>query len=152
MADNLGQQKQENEMFVYSVSHDLRSPLVNLQGFSEELSLSCRDLRELFHRDDVPGRCRDAGRKLMTGDIEESIRFIQAAVGRLARIIDALLRLSRAGRVEYQWQPVDLSAIVGKIVDGAARHHQGEAGRGRRGRTAAGLGRPDGRWSRSSPT
>ena len=120
MADNLGQQKQENEMFVYSVSHDLRSPLVNLQGFSEELSLSCRDLRELFHRDDVPEPVRRRGTQLMDRDIEESIRFIQAAVGRLARIIDALLRLSRAGRIEYQWQPVDLSATVGKIV--AALH------------------------------
>jgi signal transduction histidine kinase len=117
MTDILGQQKQENEMFVYSVSHDLRSPLVNLQGFSEELSLSCRDLRELFRRDDVPEPVRRRGLQLMDRDIEESIRFIQAAVGRLARIIDALLRLSRAGRVEYQWQEVDLAATVGKIVD-----------------------------------
>ncbi|MHB1556858.1 MAG: sensor histidine kinase, partial [Isosphaeraceae bacterium] len=120
MADNLGQQKQENEMFVYSVSHDLRSPLVNLQGFSEELGLSCRDLRELFVRDDVPEPVRRRGLQLMDRDVEESIRFIQAAVGRLARIIDALLRLSRAGRVEYQWQEVDLQAIVGRIV--AALH------------------------------
>src|SRR5262249_1765084 len=45
MADSLAQKNQENEMFVYSVSHDLRSPLVNLQGFSEELGLACRDLR-----------------------------------------------------------------------------------------------------------
>ena len=45
MATSLDQQKQENEMFVYSVSHDLRSPLINLQGFSEELSLSYRELR-----------------------------------------------------------------------------------------------------------
>ncbi len=120
MADNLGQQKQENEMFVYSVSHDLRSPLVNLQGFSEELGLTCRDLRELFRRDDVPEPVRRRGLQLMDRDIEESIRFIQAAVGRLARIIDALLRLSRAGRVEYQWQEVDLQAAVGKIV--AALH------------------------------
>ena len=44
MATSLDQQKQENEMFVYSVSHDLRSPLINLQGFSEELSLSYREL------------------------------------------------------------------------------------------------------------
>jgi signal transduction histidine kinase len=117
MADTLGQQKQENEMFVYSVSHDLRSPLVNLQGFSEELSLSCRDLRELFRRDDVPEPVRRRGLQLMDRDIEESIRFIQAAVGRLARIIDALLRLSRAGRVEYQWQEIDLATTVGKIVD-----------------------------------
>lgn len=117
MADNLGQQRQENEMFVYSVSHDLRSPLVNLQGFSEELSQSCRDLRELFRRDDVPEPVRRRGLQLMDRDIEESIRFIQAAVGRLARIIDALLRLSRAGRVEYQLKEVDLAATVGKIVD-----------------------------------
>jgi signal transduction histidine kinase len=117
MADNLNQQKQENEMFVYSVSHDLRSPLVNLQGFSEELSLSCRDLEALFRRDDVPAPIRDRGLRLMTSDIEESIRFIQTAVGRLARIIDALLRLSRAGRVEYQWRWVDVAGTVGKIVE-----------------------------------
>jgi signal transduction histidine kinase len=117
MASNLGQQKQENEMFVYSVSHDLRSPLVNLQGFSEELSLSCRDLQELFRRDDVPEAVRHRGLQLMERDIEESIRFIQTAVGRLARIIDALLRLSRAGRVEYQMQEVDVAATVRKIVE-----------------------------------
>ena len=117
MADNLNQQKQENEMFVYSVSHDLRSPLVNLQGFSEELSLSCRDLEALFHGENVPAGIRERGLRLMASDIEESIRFIQSAVGRLSRIIDALLRLSRAGRVEYQWQSVDVASTVRKIVE-----------------------------------
>jgi signal transduction histidine kinase len=117
MAENLNQQKQENEMFVYSVSHDLRSPLVNLQGFSEELSLSCQALQALFHRDDVPAAVRQRGLQLMRSDIEESIHFIQAAVGRLARIIDALLRLSRAGRIEYLWQSVNVATIVGKVVE-----------------------------------
>ena len=117
MATSLDQQKQENEMFVYSVSHDLRSPLINLQGFSEELSLSYRDLQVLWQHEEVPAAVRDQGKKLMTENIESSIRYIQTAVGRLARIIDALLRLSRAGRVEYQWQTLDLPTIVRKIVD-----------------------------------
>jgi signal transduction histidine kinase len=117
MATSLDQQKQENEMFVYSVSHDLRSPLINLQGFSEELSLSYREVEALFRRDGIPPAVRDQGLKLMSENIEDSIRYIQTAVGRLARIIDALLRLSRAGRVEYHWQTLDLQTMVRKIVD-----------------------------------
>jgi signal transduction histidine kinase len=117
MATSLNQQKQENEMFVYSVSHDLRSPLINLQGFSEELSLSCRELQGLLQHEDIPPSVRAHGFRLMTEHIEVSIRYIQTAVERLARIIDALLRLSREGRVEYQWQTLDLQTIIRKIVD-----------------------------------
>jgi signal transduction histidine kinase len=116
MAVNLDQQKQENEMFVYSVSHDLRSPLINLQGFSEELSLSVRRLQTLFENEAVPAPVRRQGKSVISDDIEDSIRYIQTAVGRLARIIDALLRLSRAGRVEYQWQLVDVAALLPKIT------------------------------------
>jgi signal transduction histidine kinase len=120
MAESLGRQKQDNEMFVYSVSHDLRSPLVNLEGFSDELSLSCGQLQALFDRPDVPAAVRTRGLELAKNDIGESIHYIHAAVGRLAGIIDALLRLSRAGRVEYDCGSTDVSAIVSRIV--AALH------------------------------
>jgi len=51
---DLAQKNQENELFVYSVSHDLRSPLVNLEGFREELSLVCQDLRGLLMDGGLP--------------------------------------------------------------------------------------------------
>jgi len=117
LASSLDQQKQENEMFVYSVSHDLRSPLINLQGFSEELGIAYRDVGALFEREGVPPDVRHHGHRLMRENVEDSIRYIQTAVGRVARIIDALLRLSRAGRVEYQWQMIDVAPIVQRIID-----------------------------------
>ncbi len=117
MASSLLEQKQENEMFVYSVSHDLRSPLINLQGFSEELRLSSQNLQDVFDRAEIPRDLREDGRRLLDGSVIESIRYIQAAVDRLARIIDSLLRLSRAGRVQYQWQSLDVGAIVQEVVD-----------------------------------
>jgi signal transduction histidine kinase len=95
----------------------LRSPLVNLQGFSEELSFSCAELKSLFQRPDVPSAVNQRGLGLLSESIAESIRYIQTAVGRLARIIDALLRLSRAGRVVYQPQMTDVSSIVSRIID-----------------------------------
>ena len=56
----LAQKNAENETFVYSVSHDLRSPLVNLEGFSNELALSCQDLRTLLGDDALPAGVRRA--------------------------------------------------------------------------------------------
>jgi signal transduction histidine kinase len=113
----LAEKNQENEMFVYSVSHDLRSPLVNLQGFSEELNLVCQDLRGRLTGSGVPQEVREWAGGLLDGDMAQSIRFIQTGVTRLSHIIDALLRLSRAGRVEYQWQPVDVFATVTRVTE-----------------------------------
>ena len=106
----------ENEMFVYSVSHDLRSPLVNLQGFSKELEKACQSLAALLADERVPAGVGEPGRTLLNGKMAKSLGFIQAAVLRLANIIDALLRLSRAGRVEYRMQEVDVRRIVVRIV------------------------------------
>jgi signal transduction histidine kinase len=106
----------EIETFVYSVSHDLRSPLVNLQGFSRELERSCREQQKALGAAELPPQLRRQ-LDLLDGDMTESVRFIQTAVSRSANIIDALLRLSRAGRVEYQWQKVDVDAVVHRVAD-----------------------------------
>jgi signal transduction histidine kinase len=117
MATALAQKDRENEMFVYSVSHDLRAPLVNLQGFSQELAAVCADLRALLAKADLPDDVRRRAGTLLDRDAAESIHFIQNAVKRLAGIIDALLRLSRVGRVEYQRQAVDVRAAVVRVVE-----------------------------------
>lgn len=113
---DLRQKNQENEMFVYSVSHDLRSPLVNLLGFSKELNLSRTDLGAILQRPMADAE-RQRAQQLLDRDMAESIRFIQTAVTRLSAIIDSLLRLSRAGRVEYRPQVVELQPVIQRIVE-----------------------------------
>jgi PAS domain S-box-containing protein len=112
----LAQKSSENESFVYSVSHDLRSPLVNLQGFSQELSLTSTDLEKLLTTAAIPADVRDKALSLLKGDFAESIGFIRNAVRHLGSIIDGLLRLSRLGRVEYEIEPVDMNAVVADIL------------------------------------
>lgn len=112
----LSHKNDENEAFVYTVSHDLRSPLVNLQGFSRELSYTCAGLQGEVQALDLPADKRQQLLKLVDHDMAESIEFIRTAVGRLSTIIDALLRLSRVGRVQYQWQPVDVDATVRRVA------------------------------------
>jgi PAS domain S-box-containing protein len=116
----LAQRNAENESFVYSVSHDLRSPLVNLQGFSQELAMTSSALQALVARPSVPEDVREEARALLVGELEESIAYIRKAVTHLGNIIDGLLRLSRAGRIEYDSLAVDMTAVVAEIL--AAMH------------------------------
>ena len=55
--------------------------------------------------------------KVLDEDFEHSIRFIQSAVIRLADIINALLKLSRAGRIEYQVESVAVDQVIARIVE-----------------------------------
>ncbi|MPW19774.1 histidine kinase [Paraburkholderia sp. CNPSo 3157] len=115
--ETLRQQTQENETFIYSVSHDLRAPLVNLQGFSKELIHACDDLRAAVRQSSLTRQQREHVEQLIDDDIGEALHFLQTAVLRASHIIDALLRLSRVGRVEYRRQQVDVRDIVQRVID-----------------------------------
>ncbi|RKP52654.1 sensor histidine kinase [Trinickia fusca] len=115
--DNLRQQKQDNDMFIYSVSHDLRSPLVNLQGFSRELQVSCDELRSMLDSVRLPDTERSRIARVLDGNLSEALHYLRTAVARSASIIDALLRISRAGRLEYQWQRVSVARAVARVVE-----------------------------------
>lgn len=109
-------QRMDNDMFIYSVSHDLRSPLVNLQGFSKELARSASALRETLDAHAVPAELRTGVRRIVDEEMPEALHFIDLAVQRQARIIESLLSLSRAGRVEYHLGPVDMSSCAKHLV------------------------------------
>jgi signal transduction histidine kinase len=115
--ETLRQQTQENEMFIYSVSHDLRAPLVNLQGFSKELIRACDELRAALRQSPLAAEPRQRIERIVEEDIGEALHFLQTAVLRASHIIDALLRLSRVGRVEYRQQKVEVRDIVPRVID-----------------------------------
>ncbi|WP_034296906.1 ATP-binding protein [Herbaspirillum sp. RV1423] len=115
--EDLQRQTQDNEMFIYSVSHDLRSPLVNLQGFSKELHHAIRELHDTISASDLSDNDKQRIHDLIEDDVEVSLKFIRTAVTRSASIIDSMLRLSRVGRVEYQPQLTNVDDVVGRVID-----------------------------------
>jgi PAS domain S-box-containing protein len=115
--EELGRKNQEVESFVYIVSHDLRSPLVNLQGFSKELELSCDELRENLAP--VLSKMADKARieSILCQDIPGSLRYIVASTSKFERLIDALLELSRHGRHVYRSEELNMGALVQTTLD-----------------------------------
>ncbi len=115
--EHLRHETQDNEMFIYSVSHDLRSPLVNLQGFSAELQGSCDELRAHIAEARLPAGDARRMARVLDGDLGEALQFLRQAVTRAAGIIDALLRISRAGRLDYRARRVAIERIVARAIE-----------------------------------
>lgn len=87
----------EMEQFVYTVSHDLKSPLVTISGFVG-----------LLEEDIAAGN---------TEGIHESTEHLKRASAKMSELIDDLLRLSRIGRAAMNYGWVDANAIVDEVVD-----------------------------------
>ncbi len=93
---------QQLEAFSYSVSHDLRSPLSAINGFSNLLEKAV----------DKPGVAplSERGRHCLAR--------IKAGVGQMGELIDALLALAQVSRSSLRSEPVDLSALAGALLAG----------------------------------
>ncbi len=87
---------QELEAFSYSVSHDLRSPLRSIDGFSQAVLEDCAD------------KLDDQGR--------EHLNRVRAATQHMGLLIDDLIKLARVARAEMHRESVDLSALAAAVL------------------------------------
>jgi signal transduction histidine kinase len=133
---DLREANEEIQRFAYIVSHDLRSPLVNIMGFTSELE----ELRgRIFERIGRLAEPQAAGAgadaiavepalsgddKELAQDFDESLSFIKSSIGKMDRLIAAILTLTREGRREFKPERVDVRELIETITKTVA--HQAE--------------------------
>jgi len=111
-AAELRQKNQELETLLYVASHDLRSPLVNIQGFSQRLAKSLDEIRRAQAAAGSLEALNAAIAPHLTERMPASLEFIRASGARMDAIINGLLTLSRAGRMVLRAEDLDMNAVL----------------------------------------
>ncbi len=94
----------ELESFSYSVSHDLRSPLRSIDGFSQALL------------EDYSSKLDEKG--------QDYLKRLRTASQKMGELIDGLLKLSRLTRSEMHQEKVDLSSLANEIATRLQETHK----------------------------
>ena len=115
-AADLAEKNKEMETIVYTVSHDLRSPLVNVQGFGRQLSRACEKLAAAVAvAGDGAVPVAELKQPVETA-IPQALRFINAGVAKMDSLLTGLLHYSRLGRVALTIRPLDMNAQLVEIL------------------------------------
>lgn len=112
MARRLAEKNKELEAIVYVASHDLRSPLVNIQGFSKELALCCEEMRAKLSE---PVLQETGLLRTLNSDIPEAIGFITSSVAKIDSLLSGLLRFSRLGRISMTVDRLEMNRMMAEI-------------------------------------
>lgn len=111
----LALKNKELESILYVTSHDLRAPLVNIQGFSNELSRCCdvihSALKEKVKAEDISEEVR----AVFNNDVPEALGFILTSAKKMDSLLSGLLRLSRLGQAALNIEPLDMNAMLNDV-------------------------------------
>lgn len=133
---DLREANNEIQRFAYIVSHDLRSPLVNIMGFTSELEELSGDIfRRIGGLTHVPADgppladgevTLEGPDKQLSADFSEALGFIKSSIAKMDRLISAILNLTREGRREFVPEKIDTRELIEAIVSTLA-HQSAEA-------------------------
>ncbi len=113
----LARKNSELEQIVYVTSHDLRSPLVNVQGFSRELAASVDEIVELLDHEAIPAEVKERVRAIAEDDVAEAVGFVLSSIHKMDGLLAGLLRLSRIGRTAVRLEPVDMHDLMQQVLE-----------------------------------
>jgi PAS domain S-box-containing protein len=106
----------ELESYLYIASHDLRSPLVNIQGFSLRLQKQVDEIKAVLATCPLSPENKEAIDNITGEGIPKTLNFILSNVSKMDTLINGLLQVSRTGRMAVSISKVDMNKLCKSVI------------------------------------
>ena len=104
----------ELEEVLNATSHDLRSPLISVIGFSKSLEKDLQDFSSIMKSDEISVKLR----KMLTpviSDISESTGYIRSSALNMEALLTGLSKVLRIGYVALKKEHLDMNMLISDI-------------------------------------
>lgn len=114
LINELDIKNRELEQILYAATHDLKTPLVNINGYCSELKQSIEGIVSLVEIKEMSSGIRKDLISL-TKELPESFGFVKMNISRMDMLLNGLLAFSRSGKVELKIQDIDMNMLISGI-------------------------------------
>jgi len=123
----LEEKSEELQQIIYVTSHDLRSPMVNIQGFAQELDSCLKEISKTLASEGISQELKEEVGSIIEDDMPEAIHYILASIDKMDSLIKGLLRISRLGTAALSFKELDMNKLLDE-VRGTMEHSIQEKG------------------------
>ncbi|MHC5082888.1 MAG: sensor histidine kinase [Planctomycetota bacterium] len=110
----------ELEGIIRIASHDLKTPLVTINGFAGELSNACKQLVDMLSQCDKPAPMKEKVQDIIEKDILVDVDLIKAGTAKVESLVSSLLKLARIGYETPQVESVEMNPLIDRILKSMA--------------------------------
>ncbi|MCE5185306.1 MAG: PAS domain S-box protein [Planctomycetaceae bacterium] len=116
LKEQLENKNKELESIIGVVSHDLRSPLVSISGFTHEIRLSTENAQKIMPVISAGNEEVARLRRIVEEEIPEFIDYIQSSTSRMDMLVRSLVKVARAGMAEIRLERVNMNELVAEAT------------------------------------
>ena len=110
------EKNEELQQIIYVASHDLRSPLLNIQGFGKELENSIKYINKVLEEEEDINSVRKRLDTVLKEDILLFLTYILTSTNKMHSLLSGLLKLSRLGRGAVNFKVLDMNELIEEIL------------------------------------
>ncbi len=118
----LAQQEKEMGDFLYLATHDMRTPLVCVQGFTENLKRDFQELEGLLKRAGLPEEIKAQALALTENLIPESLDSVASSALKIGQLLSGILKVAKAGTMQMRPETLDAGAVLKSVLAAHAYH------------------------------
>jgi PAS domain S-box-containing protein len=106
----------EYEAVISFVSHDLRSPIVNVKGFGGELRRDLEMLEKVLSDVELPQKAKRDVEMVLGESVPESLGFIEKSAETMEILLTSLVQVTRAGLAAVSPEKIDMDELIANIL------------------------------------
>ncbi|WP_169852992.1 transporter substrate-binding domain-containing protein [Anaerohalosphaera lusitana] len=112
----LNLKNEELENIIYVNSHDLRSPIVNITGFSTELHFLFDRLEKILKENSLPDDVQAEISHIIDDEVPQCVKFITSNAKKIDDLQSGLLKISRLGTQTLNITNVNMNTLVTEAI------------------------------------